>query len=159
MGKKLVLSIILTISLIFLAGCSLFSTSWTYTDLPQGYELKKINDTEMVIGKEVDGNLEIEVEGKTIGIEKYIAEFQTSDNYIGLKALESNEEGVSVLFYIIDAKNEDVYGPYDTESTYNAVVEKIVEEELGEWKKTIDINEKGELVPNKEETEETTKDE
>ena len=150
MGKKLVLFLIFTTTLFFLSGCSLFSTGWTYTDLPQGYELKKINDTEMVIGKEVEGNLEIELEGKTIGIEKYIAEFQTSDNYIGLKALDNTEDSVSVLFYIIDAKNEDVYGPYETESTYNAVVEKIVDEELGEWNKTIDINENGVLAPSEE---------
>ncbi len=150
MGKKLVLFLIFITTLFFLSGCSLFSTGWTYTDLPQGYELKKINDTEMVIGKEVEGNLEIELEGKTIGIEEYIAEFQTSDNYIGLKALDNTEDSVSVLFYIIDAKNEDVYGPYETESTYNAVVEKIVDEELGEWNKTIDINENGVLVPSGE---------
>lgn len=150
MGKKLVLFLIFITTLFFLSGCSLFSAGWTYTDLPQGYELKKINDTEMVIGKEVEGNLEIELEGKTIGIEEYIAEFQTSDNYIGLKALDNTEDSVSVLFYIIDAKNEDVYGPYETESTYNAVVEKIVDEELGEWNKTIDINENGVLVPSGE---------
>ncbi len=159
MEKKLAVFLILATTVFFLSGCSLFSTSWTYTDLPQGYELKKINDTKMVIGKEVEGNLEIELEGKTIGIEKYIAEFQTSDNYIGLKALENNEDSISVLFYIIDAKNEDVYGPYETESTYNAVVEKIVEEELGEWKKTVDINENGVLVPSEEENEETTDEE
>ena len=151
MEKKLAVFLILATTVFFLSGCSLFSTSWTYTDLPQGYELKKINDTKMVIGKEVEENLEIELEGKTIGIEKYIAEFQTSDNYIGLKALENNEDSISVLFYIIDAKNEDVYGPYETESTYNAVVEKIVDEELGEWYKTIDINENGVLVPSEEE--------
>ncbi len=159
MEKKLAVFLILATTVFFLSGCSLFSTSWTYTDLPQGYELKKINDTKMVIGKEVEGNLEIELEGKTIGIEKYIAEFQTSDNYIGLKALENNEDSISVLFYIIDAKNEDVYGPYETESTYNAVVEKIVEEELGEWKKTVDINENGVLVPSEEENEKTTDEE
>lgn len=150
MEKKLAVFLILATTVFFLSGCSLFSTSWTYTDLPQGYELKKINDTKMVIGKEVEENLEIELEGKTIGIEKYIAEFQTSDNYIGLKALENNEDSISVLFYIIDAKNEDVYGPYETESTYNAVVEKIVDEELGEWNKTIDINENGVLAPSGE---------
>ena len=150
MGKKLVFIFTLAITILFLSGCSLFSSGWTYTDLPQGYELKKINDTEMVIGKEVEGNLEIELEGKTIGIEEYIAEFQTSDNYIGLKALDNTEDSVSVLFYIIDAKNEDVYGPYETESTYNAVVEKIVDEELGEWNKTIDINENGVLAPSEE---------
>ena len=159
MEKKLAVFLILATTVFFLSGCSLFSTSWTYTDLPQGYEVKKINDTKMVIGKEVEGNLEIELEGKTIGIEKYIAEFQTSDNYIGLKALENNEDSISVLFYIIDAKNEDVYGPYETESTYNAVVEKIVEEELGEWKKTVDINENGVLVPSEEENEKTTDEE
>ena len=159
MGKKLVFIFTLAITILFLSGCSLFSSGWTYTDLPQGYELKKINDTEMVIGKEVEGNLEIELEGKTIGIEKYIAEFQTSDNYIGLKALENNEDSVSVLFYIIDAKNEDVYGPYETEATYNAVVEKIVDEELGEWNKTIDINENGVLVPSEENKEETSEEE
>lgn len=113
---------------------------WTY-DLPNNYAIKKTSDTEVVLGKYVDGLFEVEVAGEKIGVEDYVAEFSYSENYISLKCLIPVENGVLVKFYIIDSLNDDIYGPYEIEETYNEVVEKIVDEELGDWIETIKMPE------------------
>lgn len=109
---------------------------WTY-DLPNRYAIKKTSETKVVLGKYIEGLFEVEKDGKQIGVEDYIAEFKYGENYISLKCLESGQNGIKIKFYIIDTKNEYIYGPYDDEETYNKVVEKIIEEELGEWIETI----------------------
>ena len=110
---------------------------WSYNLLPNNYAIKKTSDTDVILGKYVDGLFEVEVDGRKIGIEDYVAEFSYGKNYISLKCLESTTDGVIVKFYIIDSQNEKIYGPYETEETYNAVLEKIVDEELNDWIETI----------------------
>ena len=110
---------------------------WTYDLLPNDYAIKKTSETDVVLGKYIDGLFEIERDNKKIGIEDYIAEFKYGNNYISLKCLEPKKNEVKVKFYIIDTKDEYIYGPYQDEETYNKVAEKIVEEELGDWIKTI----------------------
>ena len=110
--------------------------AWTY-NLPNDYAIKKTSDTSVVLGKYIDGLFEVENDGKQIGIEEYIAEFSYSKNYIALKCLESTTDNIEVNFYIIDSKNENIYGPYKDEETYNKVEEKIVDEELNQWIETI----------------------
>lgn len=115
---------------------------WTYQELPNNYIIEKISETEMILGKNINGKIVTEVENKQIGVAEYIEQFSYGENYIALKCLKSNKEAgsVDVIFYIIDTKNEEIYGPYDLESTYETVKEKIVDEELGNWIKTITIN-------------------
>ncbi|MBE6146900.1 MAG: hypothetical protein E7168_01040 [Firmicutes bacterium] len=136
--KKKIFIILLTIFSIICSGCEPLPEKWTYKDLPNNYAIKKTSDTELVIGKYIDGIFEIETKDKKIGIETYIAEFQKSENYIGLKCLKNENNELSIFFYIIDTKEEDIYGPYNTEETYQAVMDKIVDEEFGEWIKTIE---------------------
>lgn len=109
---------------------------WTY-DLPNNYAIKKTAETKVVLGKYIGDLFEVKKNGKQIGVEDYIAEFKYGKNYISLKCLESLENEMKVKFYIIDSKNENIYGPYDEEKTYNKVAEKIIEEELGNWIETI----------------------
>lgn len=109
---------------------------WTY-DLPNNYIIKKTAETKVVLGKYINGLFEVKKDNKQIGVEDYIAEFKYGENYISLKCLESEKGGVKVKFYIVDTKNEYIYGPYEVEETYNEVVERIVEEELSDWIKTI----------------------
>lgn len=111
---------------------------WTY-DLPNNYAIKKTSDTEVVLGKYIDDLFEIKQNDKQIGIEDYIAEFSYGENYISLKCLVPTEDSVNVKFYIIDSKNDNIYGPYQDEETYNAVAEKMIDEKLNDWIKTITI--------------------
>jgi len=125
--------------LFFLTGCNLFVHKWTYKELPNDYAIQKKSDTQMVVGKYTNGNLEIEEDGKKIGFSEYVSEFQKGERYIGFKCVKSKSDGIEMLFYIIDTEDSDLYGPYSIESTYNAVKEKIVSEELGDWIKTSTI--------------------
>lgn len=109
---------------------------WTY-DLPNDYAIKKTSSTEVTLGKYIDGLFEVKQDDKQIGVEDYIAEFSYGENYVALKCLETTNNGVKVKFYIIDTKNDNIYGPYQDEQTYNAVSEKIVEEKLNNWIETI----------------------
>lgn len=111
---------------------------WIY-DLPNNYAIKKTSDTEVVLGKYIDDLFEIKQNDKQIGIEDYIAEFSYGENYISLKCLVPTEDSVNVKFYIIDSKNDNIYGPYQDEETYNAVAEKMIDEKLNDWIKTITI--------------------
>lgn len=128
------------LSLLFLlTGCNLFVHTWVYKELPNDYAIQKKSDTKMVVGKYIEGTLEIEQDGKKIGFSEYVSEFQKGERYIGFKCVKSASDGIDLLFYIIDTEEEDLYGPYSVESTYNAVKEKIVSEELGDWIKTSTI--------------------
>lgn len=112
--------------------------NWTY-DLPNNYAIKKTSDTKVVLGKYINNIFEVKYEDKQIGIEDYIAEFSYSNNYIALKCLESTIDNIKVKFYIIDSKNDNIYGPYFDEETYNEVKKKIIDEELNEWIETINM--------------------
>lgn len=124
---------LLLLPLFLLTGCNLFVHTWTYKELPNDYAIQKKSDTKMVVGKYVDGTLKTEQDKKKIGFSEYVSEFQKGERYIGFKCVKSASDGIHMLFYIIDTEDSDLYGPYSIESTYNAVKEKIVEEDLGDW--------------------------
>ncbi len=111
---------------------------WTY-DLPNDYAIKKTSSTQVVLGKYIDGLFEVEKDGKQMGIEDYIAEFSYGKNIIALKCLVEKENNIQVIFYIVDTKQDYIYGPYQDEETYESVKEKIVDEELSDWIETIKI--------------------
>lgn len=108
---------------------------WTY-DLPNHYAIKKTSETSVVLGKYVNNLFEIEENNKQVGITDYIAEFAYGKRYVSLKCLTLNKKEVNVKFYIVDTMNDNIYGPYENDETYEAVLEKIVEEELSSWIKT-----------------------
>lgn len=139
---------ILLITIFFLIGAFIvyFITEpklekWTYDLLPNNYAIKKTSNTDVVLGKYINGLFDTKNGDKQIGVEEYVAEFSYGKNYIALKCLEPNGDSVKVKFYIIDSKNEDVYGPYENEEIYNEVKEKIIDEELNEWIETIKMPE------------------
>ncbi|MCI8588509.1 MAG: hypothetical protein HFG40_02540 [Bacilli bacterium] len=127
--------------LVLLSGCSLLAETWIYKELPNDYVIQKKSDTKMIIGKEIDGEVQTEIDGSQIGFSEYVSEFQKGKRYVGFKCVKSADNGVDMLFYIIDTQESDVYGPYNLESTYNAVRDKIVDEEVGDWVKTSTIGE------------------
>lgn len=137
MKKRILLIILLTLVgllIIYLLTAQKVEV-WTY-DLPNNYAIKKTSNTKVVLGKYVDNLFDVYENDEKIGITDYIAEFSYGERYIALKCLEETDDGVVVKFYIIDTNLSDIYGPYENEETYNAVVEKIVDEELSDWIKT-----------------------
>ncbi len=120
-------------------GCSLFTKTWVYRELPNDYVIQKVSDTKMIVGKD-DGKKTIITSGeKTIGFESYVSEFQKGERFVGLKCAASGDSGLAFQFYILDTKYEYVHGPYDYESTYETVKNSIVDEDLGEWIPTSSI--------------------
>ena len=114
---------------------------WTYENLPNNYVIKKESETDMIFGKKEKDNIITEKDNKKIGLEEYIAEFSYGEKYIALKCLNPNDEEntIDVRFYIIDSSKEEIYGPYDLEETYLEEKEKIIDEEISSWIKTIEI--------------------
>ena len=108
---------------------------WTY-DLPNNYAIKKTSETNVVLGKYIDNIFETKDNNKQIGIEDYIVEFSYGKRYISLKCLESSTDNIIVTFYIIDTSEDNIYGPYNDEETYEEVKNKIIDEDLNEWIKT-----------------------
>ena len=108
---------------------------WTY-DLPNNYAIKKTSETNAVLGKYIDNIFEIKDNNKQVGIEDYIAEFSYGKRYVSLKCLKSSNDNIIVKFYIVDTKEDNIYGPYNDEETYKEVKNKIVDEELNDWIKT-----------------------
>lgn len=136
---KIKYSIVIICLLCFTVGCSLFTKTWTYRDLPNHYVMKKVSETKMIVGKESDKKPIIELDGKTVGFESYVSEFQKGERFIGFKCASSTDDGVSMSFYLIDTQYEYVHGPYSYESTYETVKDRLVDEDLGEWIKTSTI--------------------
>lgn len=143
MKKRLIIIGFITVIGLIIINCFVHPKVelWTYEDLPNDYVIEKKSETDMVIGKKESNKIITQKDDKKIGIEEYIAEFSYGENYIALKCLNPNqkENTVEVRFYIIDSQNEDIYGPYDLESTYLEVKEKIVTEELNDWIKSDNI--------------------
>lgn len=140
MKKRLIIIGFITVVGLILIDCFVHPKVelWTYEDLPNDYVIEKKSETDMVIGKKENNKIITQKDDKKIGIEEYIAEFSYGENYIALKCLNPNqkENTVEVRFYIIDSQNEDIYGPYNLESTYLEVKDKIVTEELNDWIKS-----------------------
>lgn len=112
---------------------------WTYDLLPNQYAIKKTSNTKVVLGKYINNMFDIKNGDKIIGVEDYIAEFKYGNNYIALKCLEVEKDNIIIKYYIIDTKNENVYGPYLDEETYNNVALKIIDEDLNSWQETINM--------------------
>lgn len=142
MKKRLIIIGTLTIVGLILINCFVHPKVelWIYEDLPNDYVIEKKSEIDMVIGKKENDKIITQKEDKKIGIDDYIAEFRYGDNYIALKCLVPKDDSIQVKFYIIDSKNENIYGPYYDEETYNEVSLKIVDEELNDWIKTINMS-------------------
>ena len=129
--KKVSVVLIILISL-FITGCS--EKTYTY-NLPNDYVITKKGELNTKLGKLEDGKVIIKRDSKVIGVDMYIAEFAYGKRFITLKCIDNSKEELQVVFYLIDSKYEDVYGPFMFESTYEEVKSKIVDEELGDFKK------------------------
>lgn len=86
---------------------------------------------EYKIVKKSDTNVKLIKDNKEI-ITDYIGEYSYGKRYILLKCLD-NKEGINVVFYIIDTKDDDIHGPYETQEIFNSVKEIVVDEEISDF--------------------------
>lgn len=147
-GIKLLLIIILLlvifacvfVSIVVLLTGSSGLGDWAYEELPNNYEVWRINSQDIVVGKASD-NDSFEVK-----IDRFVLEFSYNDRFIGVKqfpleqdydiAIDVKEFDTSDLdYYIIDSITDTVYGPY----SYYEYENKCDELKVGtmrEWMKT-----------------------
>lgn len=137
---KLVKIVVLIICLLSFIGCliSFGQKFWEYS-LPNNYQIRKGKDMMAHVGYVDNNKFYINYEGKKVGVDEYVAEFQTSDNYVGLRCVK--EKTLEVIYYIVDTKNKDVYGPYNELDTYLEVLVKITDGEVFDsFKSTSDFD-------------------
>lgn len=126
----------LIISITLLSGCGV--KTWHH-DLPNNYQIRKTKDLKVQVGYVENNKFYLDYNDKKVGVDEYTAEFQTSDNYVGLKCVK--EETLEVIYYIIDTKNQNVYGPYSDLDTYLEVIVKITDNEVfNNFKSVVDFD-------------------
>lgn len=128
--------LVISCFLVIAVGCT-NNLKWKY-QLPNDYEVKRIDNKTVIIGKKINNVLETVIDEKQVGIEEYVSKFSYSDNYIKAMCLIPTDDKLILKYYIIDTKNDYRYGPYSDEETLEKVKEKIVDEEFGEWIDTIE---------------------
>ena len=138
--------IIVIFSIVF-SACSTFnfgSNDWKYDKLPNNYQVWQINSNDIVIGKYMGVSLDII-------IETYVIEFCFNDMYIGVKQIQGKAEqtykdiedetnSLTPNYYIIDTKNDIVFGPYDI-AEYQQKCENLNIDDFSQWIKTVPIPE------------------
>ena len=131
MGKLVKIVIITSILSLMIVTGYLITTKhlkyWKY-DLPNNYQIRKNKDLMVHVGYIKNNKFYINYEGKKVGVDEYVAEYQTSSNYVGLRCVR--EKTLEVIYYIIDTKNKNVYGPYNELDTYLEVITKITDGEV-----------------------------
>lgn len=135
-GKYKLKLIVLILFLLLTSGCT-DTTKWKYL-LPNNYEIKRINNTTVILGKKINNETVTVIDSTIIGVEEYVSKFSYSDNYIAVMCLIPTDTNIDIKYYIIDSKNANRYGPYNDEETFNKVKDKLVNENLGEWIDTIE---------------------
>ena len=129
--KRFLLVFILTLVIGGIVLYKLTVPSWSY-DLPNDYKIWKKSNQNVVFGYVIDGDFELQ-------IDEYVAEFQYNNDFIGLKTLVLDGENPVVHFYLIDAYEREVRGPYLDEATYLAVSGVWSSNVLGKWITTTKI--------------------
>ncbi len=103
---------------------------WAYKDLPGSYEIWRFNSQNISV---IDAD-----SGGTV-ISPFVMRFSANERYIGIQQA-SNEEGKTVMsedkikYYVIDADNRAIYGPFGLDAFQKYCNEHNVE--LNEWKET-----------------------
>ena len=128
--RILLITIFLVIGLIIIYIMPLpKQKTWIYK-LPNNYVIEKKSETQIILDFK-DGN-------KKVKVNDYIAEFSYGKKYVLLKCLDNKKDNLVIKFYIVDTENNKLYGPYVDYSTFMVIVDEIVDEEIGDWVKTID---------------------
>lgn len=119
--KKILL---LIIAIFLLTSCGV--KTWKY-DLPNNYQIRKYKNALVKIGYVKNNKFYTKLDDQQIGIDDYVFEYQTSNNFIGAKTLKKNT--LEVNYYIIDTNVKDLYGPYTDYDVYKEVLNRIAKDE------------------------------
>ena len=93
MGKLVKIVIVISILCLIIVTGYLISTKhlkyWKY-ELPNNYQIRKNKDLMVHVGYIKNNKFYINYEGKKVGVDEYVAEYQTSSNYVGLRCVREH---------------------------------------------------------------------
>lgn len=98
--------------------------------ITDNYYLKINNKVSNSILYKKNNRYYLELDNKKIGIDDFIVMYQYNDNYIGVKAINSNKE---LVYYLIEFSSNYIYGPYDNYEKYLIIQGSFSKEILGDW--------------------------
>lgn len=132
--------ILLVLALILLCGCGL--SDWEYK-LMEGYAITRCNSEEIYLT-----HRESEDAGGSILLPNYrVTAACANERYIGIQAirckgLDEYEQGIAMggsAFYLVDAINHEVYGPFASQTEYDAKCSELSAGDMESWRTTEEL--------------------
>ena len=123
-----------------------FLQDWSY-ELPEGFSIMRVNKRTILLESPYHYS-NADLEGNTWltsdAVESYITDFCYGESYIGVRRVDASRdddeleyEAESVEYWLVYTKNETRYGPFSTESEFDAQCELIGVTDLCEWIATV----------------------
>ena len=140
LGGKLA-GLVAVLLVVLLLRCSPGMNDWIYDELPNEYEIWRLNSVDIHLIKR-DG------ESTRIRVDQHITKFCSNDVYIGIERLPVDDsitnasERIEKMnnstpeYFLVDTVNDVVMGPYTAEA-YEKQVKDLGIEGLGDWIATV----------------------
>ena len=132
--------LLLVLALLFLGGCGL--GDWEY-ELIGGYAIVRCNSEDILLT-----HREAEDAGGTVVLPNCrVTAACTNDRYIGIQAirykgLAESDKGILIgesAFYLVDAINHEVYGPFASQTEYDAKCSELSAGDMELWRTTEEL--------------------
>ena len=117
-------------TLVFVLTACGGTSDWTF-ELPNGYELWRINSNEVII-KYVKSEVDSE------GIPSFVKEFAYDNRYVfsrNIKNISSNNI-LEEMYYILDTQERKIYGPFDSLEEMHKKTDELNVELPDKWYRT-----------------------
>ena len=140
LGGKLA-GLVAVLLVVLLLRCSPGMNDWIYDELPNEYEIWRLNSVDIHLIKR-DG------ESTRIRVDQHITKFCSNDVYIGIERLPVDDSITNASeciekmnnstpeYFLVDTVNDVVMGPYTAEA-YEKQVKDLGIEGLGDWIATV----------------------
>lgn len=140
LGGKLA-GLVAVLLVVLLLRCSPGMNDWIYDELPNEYEIWRLNSVDIHLIKR-DG------ESTRIRVDQHITKFCSNDVYIGIERLPVDDSITNASeciekmnnstpeYFLVDTVNDVVMGPYTAEA-YERQVKDLGIEGLGDWIATV----------------------
>lgn len=120
--------ILLSFVFVLLTSCAGVS-DWAY-ELPNGFEMWRINSNEVIVKYAKDST-------KDIGIPSFIKEFSYDERYVFTRNISSinNNNIFDEEYYILDTEEQSLYGPFKSLEEFGLELKKLEISDL-KWFRT-----------------------
>lgn len=128
--------------ILLLLGCTAYESYDLYYALPNGYFISRVNSKQIAIAWDQNWKTDLDSNSGVYVIDKYFVKgFSYNDRFIGLfgthtqlnYATEIELESNELQYYIIDTKEQEIYGPLNSERAFQDALMEIGVENLSDW--------------------------